>query len=133
MLLCVPVVSCRDEAPELSADASAFEATPEVVEPGEAVTLTPGRGENWAGPNFVLDQDSDVVHDAFVLHGGDAPAWVWEGTRIDALPSARPDPGAIDVGAIDVVVPGVAEPGSYLLCGGYLSGRTACATLEVTD
>jgi hypothetical protein len=108
-------------------------AEPAQVAPGDVLSLS-FPAETTRGVHFVLESQSRGTwfHAFDLVSDGPGPGWArdWQAAGDEGF--AVPDIGVGGPGPDRVVIPEVAEPGTWRICTGN-AGQNICTTIEIVD
>ena len=108
-------------------------AEPQRVAPGDVVALT-FPAETTRGIHFVLEMQSDGawVHAFDLVSDGPGPGWPRDWSVAGSGDFAIPDIGVGGTGPDRVLIPDVAEPGTWRICTGN-AGDEFCTEIEIVE
>ena len=106
-------------------------ADPEQVAPGDVLTLT-FPAQTLRGVHFVLESQSGGawVHMFDLVSDAPGPGWPRDWSRAGSDDFAIPDIGVGGNGPDRVLIPDVAEPGTWRICTGN-AGENICTAIEI--
>ena len=108
-------------------------ADPAQVAPGDVLSLTFPQ-ETMRGIHFVLESQARGAwfHMFDLTSDGPGPGWEPRWSAAGAAGFAVEDIGVVGPGPDHVVIPDVAEPGTWRVCTGN-AGTNVCTTIEIVD
>jgi hypothetical protein len=129
----VPLPDGEPADPEAQMRPDLIVAEPVQVAPGDVLSLT-FPAETMRGVHFVLERQAGNawIHRFDLTSDGPGPGWQRRWSPAGAEGFAVEDIGVGGPGPDRVVIPDVAEPGTWRICTGN-AGENICTTIEIVE